>query len=99
MRALAKKLLAVAEPSSPFWIYTCRYKRAISISLGVILEKRARALNEKLRRMFELIMRVRVTVDDGDVKQRYSSGMIVGDDRAALHARRVVYVLSEKEGD
>jgi len=58
-----KKLLAVAEPSSPFWIYTCRYKRAISISLGIILEKHARAFHEKLR--LELIMRV-MTEDDGD---------------------------------
>jgi hypothetical protein len=66
MRASEKKkekLLAVAEPSSPFWIYTCRYKRAISISLGIILEKHARAFNEKLR--LGLIMRV-MTEDDDD---------------------------------
>lgn len=57
-RKKKEKLLAVAEPSSPFWIYTCRYKRAVSISLGIILEEHARAFNEKLRRTFELIMRV-----------------------------------------
>lgn len=69
MRALQrkKKFLAVAEPSSPFWIYTCRYKRAISISLGISLEKHARAFfseEKKIRPMFQLIMRVMITEDD-----------------------------------
>lgn len=74
MRALQrkkKKFLAVAEPSSPFWIYTCRYKSAISISLGISLEKRVRAFSEekKIRPLFQLIMRVMMTEDDDcDVK-------------------------------